>query len=69
MEKPITLVIQETRNHIVEVANNSNLPIWVISQIMKEIATQAEQLAKQEHDSQVAAYQKSLNEEAEDGKH
>lgn len=63
MDKPITMVIEETKNQIVEVANQSNLPIWVLNNIMKDMYEQTDALAKMEHQKSVEEYTKSLEEE------
>lgn len=65
MDKPIQLVIEETKTTIVQAANNSGLPMWLINQIMTDLARQTSDLAKKEYEIDVTNYQKSLEEEEE----
>ena len=37
IKKPITMVINETRNAIVSIISGSGLPIWVIEPMMKSL--------------------------------
>lgn len=42
--KPFTLQVQETQDEIVNTINKSNLPAYVLKNILKEIYQQIEQL-------------------------
>ena len=44
MNKPFTLIVQETEEQIVKIINESNLPAYVLKQILKELYQQVEQL-------------------------
>lgn len=44
MNKPFTLQVQETQQEIINTINKSNLPAYVLKQILKELYQQIEQL-------------------------
>lgn len=44
MNKPFTLQVQETQQEIVNTINKSNLPAYVLKNILKELYQQVEQL-------------------------
>lgn len=44
MNKPFTLQVQETEEQLVNAINKSNLPAYVLKQILKELYQQVEQL-------------------------
>lgn len=44
MNKPFTLQVQETEEQLVKTLNNSNLPAYVLKNILKELYQQVEQL-------------------------
>ena len=48
MDKPLTLIVQETQQEIINTINNSKLPAYVLKQILKEIYQQLENIEQQE---------------------
>ena len=60
MEKPITLRIEETTQGIVQILNESQLPFFILNNIIKELHDELNDLSKKqaEHDKQ--EYYKSL---------
>ena len=46
--KPFTLQVQETEQEIVDIINKSNLPAYVLKQIIKGIYQQLEEVEQQE---------------------
>ena len=48
MNKPFTLQVQETEEQLVKTLNNSNLPAYVLKQILKELYQQIEQIELKE---------------------
>ena len=57
--KPLTLQVQETEQEIVNTINKSNLPAYVLKQILKDIYQQIETIEQQE----IEEYQKKESEE------
>lgn len=56
MNKPITMRIAETKSRIIEVANESNLPIWLLNYIFNEICIDVSKLAQEEAEREQRAY-------------
>lgn len=48
MNKPFTLIVNDTKQGIVELLNTSQLPAYVIKQILQEIFIEAEKLEQEE---------------------
>lgn len=42
--KPFTIIVQETEEQLIKTINNSNLPAYVLKNILKELYQQVEQL-------------------------
>lgn len=66
MDKPITVIITETKTNLVNVANESKLPVWILRDIFKDITGQIAELAMQQEQKEAqdwAAYQKEQAEE------
>jgi len=63
MEKPITMKIEEAKENIVQVINDSNLPMWIVRDIIKDIYEQANRLAIQQAEQEKKAYLESEKED------
>ena len=48
MNKPFTLIVNDTKKGIVELLNTSQLPAYVIKQILQEIFMEAEKVEQEE---------------------
>lgn len=63
MEKPITLIIHETKQNIAAAVSQSNLPLFILESIFKDFYTEIYSLAKQQEEKEKSDYQKSLSDE------
>lgn len=63
MEKPITMKIEEAKEHIVQAINDSNLPMWIVRDIIRDIYEQANRLAIQQAEQEKKAYLESEKED------
>ena len=64
MEKPFTLIVQETEQKIVEIVNKSPLPLFVIKNILQGLCAETERVDNEE----IAKYkeeQEKLSQEKE----
>lgn len=50
MNKPITIVREETKEQIADVINNSGLPAFVIEPILQEFLTEVRNVAKRQYE-------------------
>ena len=64
MDKPITLVMEETKLSIINIINDSKLPIYIIEPIIKGLYNEISQLSLQFSLSEKEKYQKSIEENA-----
>lgn len=62
MEKPITVARQEFIENIVKLINESGLPPFVISPILKETLSQIDALAQQQYESDLKKWGESDDE-------
>ena len=63
MEKPITLVISETKNNIANIVNESKLPMFILDGIFRDLYTEIHTIAIQQEQMERSNYEKSLAEE------
>ena len=63
MEKPIVLKIEELKQNIIDTLEASELPIFIIEPMMKDIYQSCYNSANAYKAEQVYAYQKSLEQE------
>lgn len=63
MEKPITLQVNDTKNAIVSILNESNLHPILMEQIMNEIHTEVTNVLNHTTQKEKDEYEKSLEEE------
>lgn len=62
MDKPITIVVEETEKKIVDLINTSGLPAFVIEPILRKLSNEAMIAKKKQYDIDMEKYQKSLAE-------
>lgn len=60
MDKPITLVMEETKLSIINIINDSKLPIYIIEPIIKGLYNEISQLSLQFSLSEKEKYKKSI---------
>ena len=63
MEKPITVLVNDTKNAIISILNESNLHPILMEQIMNEIHTEVTNVLNQTFKKEKEEYEKSLEEE------
>ena len=68
-QKPISMVLVETKENIIKALNESNLPLFLLENIIREIHTEVAQTLqrqsiqeKQEYEQKLKEYEKALNE-------
>ena len=61
MDKPITIIIQETKYKLVEVLNTSNLPPVILEPIVKDIYNEITMLAKRQYEKDLYEYNNQLS--------
>lgn len=67
MNKPITMVREETKKALADVINNSGLPPFVIEPILVEFLNETRYAAQQQYEAEKAQYEKAVKEEQEKG--
>lgn len=60
MEKSFNLIVKETKQNIIDVLNNSNLPIIVSTMILNELFQSLNMQASQQTDIDAKLYKESL---------
>lgn len=63
MEKPITMRIEETKESLVAVINESRLPAWLMRDVLRDIYEQVNRLAIQQAEQEKKAYLESEKED------
>ena len=65
MNKPLSMIVEETKNGLASVCNESGLPPIILDFILKEIYYEVHNIAEKQalHDKSV--YEKSLNDVAQ----
>jgi len=66
MEKPITMVVDETRQSLIKTINESNLPPFIIEMMLKDIYTEVNQLSINVSTREKEQYLQSLQESTEE---
>lgn len=66
MQKPITIIREELKNNIVELINNSNLPAFIVGDIVEKILFECRKLEQQQYEQDKKNYaaqeEKKVNE-------
>lgn len=63
MNKPANLIIEETKEKIVKVINESGLPPFLLEPVLKDLYNQISILKQQELEKSKQEYENSLNQE------
>ena len=66
MEKPASLLIQETRNNIINILNESNLHSSILELIMKDIMNDVTNASIRVKNKEIEEYNNKVLEEAQD---
>lgn len=69
MNKPANLIVEETRENITKVINESGLPPFLIEPIVRDIYNQVIFLKQQELEKSKKDYEESLKEEKKEAQH
>ncbi len=62
IKKPTILVVEETRQSIIKLVNDSNLPAFMIEPILREIYDEVQEAKVNEYKSQKKSYEEKLAE-------
>lgn len=62
INKPILLVIEETKRNLIDVINNSNLATFILEPIIDNLLNEIRASIKNEYDLQKSQYEKMLKE-------
>ena len=65
MEKPLSLVIEETRQAIADAVNNSHLPPALLAYIVKDVYAELRQVEAEQYQRDKISYEISLKEAME----
>lgn len=65
MTKPANLIIEETKENLVKVINESGLPPFLLEPVLKDLYNQISILKQQELEKSKQEYKDSLNQEKE----
>lgn len=65
MNKPITLIREETKQQLADVINNSGLPAFVIEPILAEFLNETRMAAKKQYEIEKTQYELFLKQEQE----
>lgn len=57
MQKPITIIREELRNNIVELINNSNLPAFIVGDVVEKILFECRKLEQQQYEQDKKTYE------------
>ena len=62
MNKPITIIVDEFKNKMVNLINNSGIPFFIIESILKDLIQEVHIASQKQLESDKARYNKTLNE-------
>ncbi len=62
INKPILLRREEFTNNIIRLINDSELPVFIVEYILKDILTEVHSVTQQQFESEKATYEKQINE-------
>lgn len=67
MNKPITVIREETKKALADVINDSGLPAFIIEPILIEFLNETRIAAKKQYEAEKAQYEQAIKEEQEKG--
>lgn len=59
-EKPVTVVRQEFIDGLVNYVNNSNLPLFVIEPILRDVYIEVKTMSQKQYESEKAEYEQRM---------
>lgn len=62
INKPILLRREEFTNNIIRLINDSELPVFIVEYILKDILTEVHSVTQQQFESEKVTYEKQINE-------
>ena len=68
MDKPLSVLIRETRTNISNIVNESNLPPDILIPIVKDLYMRLSDIAEERYEIELEQYKKSLQAPEEDEK-
>lgn len=57
MQKPITIIREELKNNIVKLINDSNLPAFVVGDVIEKILIECRRLEQQQYEQDKKRYE------------
>lgn len=63
MEKPISMIINETKMNLAKVCNDSQLPVYILEPMLKDLFEEARMLNEKQLQQDKMLYQQNLIEE------
>lgn len=60
IQKPVTLVKQEFTESLVQLVNNSNLPLFLVEYILKDVLSSVHSASQQQLEIDMKAYQEQV---------
>ena len=67
MDKPLSLIIEETRQAIADAVNNSHLPPTLLAYIVKDVYTELRQVEAEQYKRDKVSYEISLKDTEKGG--
>lgn len=65
MQKPITMIREETKIALANIINNSGLPPFIIEPILAEFLTETRIAAQQQYENEKAEYEEQMKQEGQ----
>lgn len=66
MEKPTVLKLKETETKLIQIINESNIPIFIIRPVLERIVSEVRILEQKEYEQEKLKYEESLKDKKED---
>ena len=66
MEKPISMMINDTKIGIANICNQSGLPSYILEPILKELYLEVKELSRQQLKQDEATYKASLEQDKQE---
>lgn len=66
MEKPTVLKLKETETKLIQIINESNIPIFIIRPVLERIISEVRILEQKEYEQEKLKYEESLKDKKED---
>lgn len=66
MQKPLLVARQDFFEELAALINNSNLPMFVITDILEKVLSEAKEIAQRQYEQQKAQYEEALVNESKE---